>query len=120
MQFNRLADGSLKELPAKHVDTGMGFERLVRAIQGKSSNYDSDIFTPFIQFIEKIRKAVRLGRKGGYRHAGDCGPYPGHFILHRGRSTAIKQQSRLRHPKDFEKGSAVWIYLLRFPQAVYV
>lgn len=53
MQFNRLADGSLKELPAKHVDTGMGFERLVRAIQAKSSNYDSDIFTPFIQFIEK-------------------------------------------------------------------
>lgn len=53
MQFNRLADGSLKELPAKHVDTGMGFERLVRAIQAKSSNYDSDIFTPFIQFIER-------------------------------------------------------------------
>jgi alanyl-tRNA synthetase len=55
MQFNRLADGSLKELPAKHVDTGMGFERLVRAIQNKSSNYDTDVFTPFIQAIEKIR-----------------------------------------------------------------
>ena len=52
MQFNRLADGSLKELPAKHVDTGMGFERLVRAIQSKSSNYDTDVFTPFIQLIE--------------------------------------------------------------------
>lgn len=53
MQFNRLSDGSLKELPAKHVDTGMGFERLVRAIQMKSSNYDTDIFLPFIQALEK-------------------------------------------------------------------
>lgn len=52
MQFNRLADGSLKELPAKHVDTGMGFERLVRAIQHKSSNYDTDIFMPFIRAVE--------------------------------------------------------------------
>lgn len=52
IQFNRIADGSLKELPAKHVDTGMGFERLVRAVQNKSSNYDTDVFTPFIQLIE--------------------------------------------------------------------
>ncbi|EOZ93639.1 Alanyl-tRNA synthetase [Indibacter alkaliphilus LW1] len=52
MQFNRLSDGSLKELPAKHVDTGMGFERLVRAIQQKPSNYDTDIFTPFIAQLE--------------------------------------------------------------------
>ncbi|TVP42943.1 MAG: alanine--tRNA ligase [Mongoliibacter sp.] len=53
MQFNRLSDGSLKDLPAKHVDTGMGFERLVRAIQFKSSNYDTDIFTPFINLLEE-------------------------------------------------------------------
>ena len=53
MQFNRLSDGSLKELPAKHVDTGMGFERLVRAIQGKSSNYDTDVFVPFISYLEE-------------------------------------------------------------------
>src|SRR5690606_5318983 len=54
LQFNRLAGGSLKELRAKHVDTGMGFERLVRAIQNKTSNYDTDICTPFIEVIEKM------------------------------------------------------------------
>lgn len=54
MQFNRKADGKLEELPNKHVDTGMGFERLVRAIQNKQSNYDTDIFMPILSAIEKI------------------------------------------------------------------
>jgi alanyl-tRNA synthetase len=58
MQFNRLKNGSLQSLPAQHVDTGMGFERLVRVIQGKQSNYDSDVFTPMIDFI-----AQRSGKK---------------------------------------------------------
>ncbi|MEO1410042.1 MAG: alanine--tRNA ligase [Bacteroidota bacterium] len=53
IQFNRKADGSLEALPQKHVDTGMGFERLCMAIQNKKSNYDTDVFTPFIQFVEK-------------------------------------------------------------------
>ncbi|RXK83471.1 alanine--tRNA ligase [Filimonas effusa] len=54
MQFNRLKDKSLAPLPAKHVDTGMGFERLVRVIQGKSSNYDTDVFTGTIAATEAI------------------------------------------------------------------
>lgn len=51
IQFNRQADGTLKNLPARHVDTGMGFERLAMAIQGKQSNYDTDVFQPLIQAI---------------------------------------------------------------------
>ncbi len=51
MQFNRLKNGSLEKLPNQHVDTGMGLERLVRVIQKKQSNYDTDVFQPLIQFI---------------------------------------------------------------------
>jgi alanyl-tRNA synthetase len=54
MQYNRFKDGSLQPLPANHVDTGMGFERLVRVIQGKQSNYDTDVFMPTINAIEII------------------------------------------------------------------
>jgi len=65
MQFNRLKDGSLQPLPAKHVDTGLGFERLVRVLQGKTSNYDTDVFQPLIQFI---------ARKSGKEYKGDAKP----------------------------------------------
>lgn len=60
MQFNRLKDGSLQSLPAKHVDTGMGFERLVRVLQEHTSNYDTDIFQPMIQFIAE-KSGIKYG-----------------------------------------------------------
>lgn len=54
MQYNRKADGSLEPLPAKVIDTGMGFERLCMALQGKQSNYDTDVFTPLIDKIAEL------------------------------------------------------------------
>lgn len=54
MQYNRMANGSLQSLPAKHVDTGMGFERLCMVLQGKQSNYDTDVFQPVIQKISAL------------------------------------------------------------------
>lgn len=54
MQFQRMADGKLEPLPARVIDTGMGFERLCMALQGKTSNYDTDVFTPLIDKIAEL------------------------------------------------------------------
>lgn len=54
MQFNRKANGTLEDLPSQHIDTGMGFERLCMALQGKQSNYDTDVFTPLLNKISGI------------------------------------------------------------------
>ena len=64
IQFNRMKDGSLVPLPARHVDTGMGLERLVRVLQGKSSNYDTDLFSGTIAEVEKIS-----GMRYSYGHS---------------------------------------------------
>ena len=63
MQYNRKTDGSLEPLPAKVIDTGMGFERLCMALQGKTSNYDTDVFTPIIAKISDLS-----GKKYGVDH----------------------------------------------------
>lgn len=62
MQYNRKADGSLEKLSMNVIDTGMGFERLVRALQGKQSNYDTDVFQPYIHEIERLT-GLKYGAK---------------------------------------------------------
>ncbi|NUQ49906.1 MAG: alanine--tRNA ligase, partial [Phycisphaerae bacterium] len=71
IQFNRGPDGKLTPLPAKHVDTGMGFERITRLIQGKRSNYDIDVFTPIFDAIQRVSGAAPYG---GLMEAGTGGP----------------------------------------------
>jgi alanyl-tRNA synthetase len=63
IQFNRTSEGQLKPLPAQHVDTGMGFERLCAVLQGKTSNYDTDVFTPLFDRIADVTGARPYGRE---------------------------------------------------------
>lgn len=78
IQFNRLASGALEPLPDKHVDTGMGFERLCMAIQGKTSNYDTDVFRPLMDFI---------AREAGVTYSGST---PGKGSTHEKQDIAIR------------------------------
>ena len=54
--YNRESDGSLRDLPARHIDCGMGLERVVSVVQGKMSNYDTDLFVPIFEAIKEVSK----------------------------------------------------------------
>jgi alanyl-tRNA synthetase len=80
IQYNRNADGSLKELPCRHVDTGMGLERLVAILQGKRSNYDTDLFEPLFKAIHKISRKVPVYH-GRFKEEDEMGFDTGYRIL---------------------------------------
>jgi hypothetical protein len=122
MQFNRLKDGSLQPLPAQHVDTGMGFERLVRVIQGKQSNYDTDVFTGTIAATEKIS-----GKKYDYSDSKEAiafrvlgGSYPCDRIYNCRRTIACEQRRRLCDQENFKKGGKVLLFLSRLQTTIVV
>jgi len=71
IQFNRLDNGELIDLPKKHVDTGAGFERLVAILQGKTTNYETDLFMPIIKHIEKIAQVKFKDEKHAFRVISD-------------------------------------------------
>jgi alanyl-tRNA synthetase len=100
MQYNRKADGSLENFPAKHIDTGMGFERLCMALQQKSSNYDTDVFTPLIAKVEELSGKKYTGiledEKDIAISVGD--PYQSRFFCYCRRTIAFQWRRWLRYP----------------------
>lgn len=112
MQYNRKADGSLENLPNHHVDTGMGFERFCMAVQGKTSNYDTDVFTPIIDEISRLS-----GLKYGVSHDADVAmrvigrPFAYYFFLYYRRAIAFECESRLCDPPDLAESGEICLYL---------
>ena len=115
MQFDRQKDGSLKPLPAKHIDTGMGFERIVSALQETESNYATDCFTPLFKQIQEVT-GVRpytdkywQGRCRRRRHRlpRHCGPHSNPFLCNFRRCCPQQRRPWLRCPTNSPTRCAV-------------
>ncbi|GAB4134633.1 MAG: alanine--tRNA ligase [Raineya sp.] len=113
MQFERKADKSLVPLPAQHVDTGMGFERLCMAIQGKKSNYDTDIFQPIIQFVAD-KAGVKYGFTSPIVFLDTSAPLN---AQEEGRENVVKQDIALRVIADHIRAVAFTIADGQLPSA---
>ena len=93
MQYNRKADNSLEPLPMHVIDTGMGFERLVRALKGKALNYDTDVFQPIIKGnCPSVEQGIWQGRKD--RHHACCRPTT--YVLLPSLSLTVSCQAMLK------------------------
>ena len=117
MQFNRKADGSLEPLPAKVIDTGMGFERLCMSLQGKTSNYDTDVFQPIIQVI-----ASTTGTKYGENKQQDIAMrvIADQINARFQRFAAFFPLSRLCDPPYPAPCRSLRVYLPRTPRSIHV
>ena len=96
IQYNRKANGDLEPLPAKHVDTGMGFERLCRVIQNKKSNYDTDVFVPIINEIAKITVTpYGKNEEADIAMRVIAGPCSHHFVFYYGTDSYLRTTKRV-------------------------
>ncbi len=114
IEFNRKANGSLEKLPAQHIDTGMGFERLCMVLQNKTSNYDTDVFTPLINEIEQKTKLVYGKEETVDRAMRVISDHVRtvYFAIADGQLT---EQYRIWicDPKNLKKSNSLWIYFFR-------
>ncbi len=103
MEFDRQADGTLKPLPAPSIDTGMGLERITAVIQGKLSNYDTDLFTPILDRDRRARRPRLRRQPGRSRRRVDAGhrrPPARDDLPDRRRRRAVERVARLRAAQD--------------------
>ena len=114
MEFNRKANGSLEPLPQKHIDTGMGFERLCMVLQNVTSNYDTDVFTPIIREIEAI-SGQDYGKqfRTRYRHSCDFGSCKSGGFFNCRWTVTEQYGCWLCDSSNFETGCALQFYFFR-------